>query len=253
MTLATRPLLPFALAALLAMAASPAHAIVPVVFGTSWDGPGNSLQDILDSEYGPGAITVTTDYIGAHVGDPDPFYWTGLGFTDYLVREISGYAHSNVLGWYKETGVMPVIDSVDDGIVFNGPDGSGASALISFGGVSTPFGFYLNPNGPGAATNAPEPELFFSNRLFNDLGPSGAGAIHAPFDGDVQFLVFDISSLTHPYTWLVCVEDLDYGANPGPCCETTDNDYNDLVFEVQVLPPLPVTAATWTSVKRLGR
>jgi hypothetical protein len=26
-----------------------------------------------------------------------------------------------VLGWYKETGVMPVIDSVDDGIVFNGP------------------------------------------------------------------------------------------------------------------------------------
>jgi hypothetical protein len=69
--------------------------------------------------------------------------------------------------------------------------------------VPTPFGFYLNPNGPGAATNAPEPELFFSNRLFNDLGPSGAGAIHAPFDGDVQFLVFDISTFTAPYTWLV--------------------------------------------------
>jgi hypothetical protein len=253
MHLATRSFLPLSLAALLALAATPAGAVVPVVFGTSWDGAGNSPQNILDTEYGAGNITVTTDYIGAHVGDPDPFYWTGLGFSTFLVKEVAGHAHNNVLGWYKETGAPPVINGVDDGIVFNGPDGSGATAMISFGGVPTPFGFYLNPNGPGSATNAPEPELFFSNRLFNDLGPSGAGALHAPFDGDVQFLVFDISALTQPYTWLVCVEDLDYGANPGPCCATTDNDYNDLVFEVQVMPPLPTVASTWSGLKLIGR
>jgi hypothetical protein len=252
MTVARR----FVLVSSLLVAAMPAiapaaGAQVPVVFGTSWDAPANSLQNIIDARYGAGNISVTTDYIGADAGDPDPFYWTGLGFTAYLVREVAGHAHNNVLGWYRETGAPPVIDGIDDGIVFNGPDGSGAASMINFGVTPTDFGFWLNPNGPNAATNAPEPELFFSNRFFNDLGPNGAGAIHAPFDGDVQAIVFDVSAWTQPFTWLVCFEDLDYGATPGPCCATTDNDYNDLVFEVQVVPPVPVKAATWTGIKTL--
>jgi len=253
MSLASRSVVSISLLAALFLGASPASAVVPVVFGTTWDSPANTLQNIIDGEYGAGNITVTTDFIGAQVGDPDPFYWTGLGFTTFLVREVAGHAHNNLLGWYKETGVMPIIDNVDDGIVFNGPDGSGATTMISFGGVPTPFGFYLNPNGPGSATNAPEPELFFSNRFFNDLGPTGAGAIHAPFDGDVQAIVFNVSAYRGPNTWLVCFEDLDYGATPGPCCATTDNDYNDLVFEVQVMPPLPTKGSTWSGIKSLIR
>lgn len=223
------------------------QAQVTVVFGTSWDGTANSLQKIVDARYGAGAIHVTTDYIGHNAGQPDPFAWTDMRFDAMIVREVAGNANANVIGWYKEAGSIPAIDGIDDGIVFNGIDGAGATKFVSF---STPikFGFYMNPNGPGNATNAPEPEKFYTNRKFNDLGPSGGAAIHAPFDGDVQALVFDISNVVHsPNTWLVAFEDLDSGANPGSCC-TTDNDFNDLIFEVHAIG---TTESRLTSLGRI--
>ena len=125
-----------------------------------------------------------------------------------------------------------------DGVVFDGPAGPGTHQIISFTSPDTKFGFYLNPNGTGDGYNAPEPEKFWTNRFYNDLGPTGSGALHPPTDGDVQALVFDISKLVgQDNTWLVCFEDMDSGANPGPCCTPTDNDYNDLVFEVTALGP----------------
>jgi hypothetical protein len=236
----------------LVLLAAPASAQVTVVFGTSWDAPANSLQNIVDARYGAGNINVTTDYIGHDVGDPDPFGWQDLQFDALLIREVAGNANNNVVGWYKETGSMPAIDGVDDGVVFNGPAGAGATYMLSFP-VATAFGFYMNPNGPGGAINAPEPELFFTNRRYNDAGPSGAGAIHAPSGGDVQALVFDVSAYTAPNTWLVCFEDLDSGANPAPCCTPTDNDFNDFVFEVTALGVTPVKAQTMGGLKALYR
>ena len=237
-----------AVLALATALATPAHAVVPVVFGTSWDGPTNSLQHIVDGLYGPGHITVTTDYLGAKPGDPDPWFWFGDHFSAMLVREVAGNADNNILGWYVEDGNKPVIDGVDDGVVFDGPASEGASSMIVFNHPMTRFGFYLNPNGHGDAINAPEPEMFFTNRFYNDLGPNGV-AIHAPFDGDVQALVFDISQWTHPNTWLVCFEDLDSGANPGPCCYPTDNDFNDLVFEVTAFGATPTVPLTMGALK----
>lgn len=233
--------------------AAPALAQVTVVFGTTWDGPGNALQDILDSEYGPGLVSVVSDYIGASASDPDPFYWTGIGFESYLVREIAGNANRNIVGWYLEEGTQPVIDGVDDGVIFDGPSGAGHTVSLDFGGTPTDFGFYMNPNGTQGANNAPEPELFFSNRFYNDLGPDGSGAVHEPFDGDVQAIVFDVSPWTQPNTWAVCFEDLDYGADPGPCCGTTDNDFNDFVFEVTVAAPVPVQETTFGAIKAMFR
>ena len=235
------------------LAASPARAQVPVVFGTSWDGAGNSLQAIVDARYGPGAINVATDDLGHDPGEPDPFAWTDQEFDALLVREIAGNANRNLVGWYREAGVQPVIDGVDDGIVFNGPDVAGAARYIVFANPTT-FGFYMNPNGVLGATNAPEPEKFHTNRTFNDRGPSGAGAIHAPDGGDVQALVFDLSAIVGtPNTWLVCFEDLDSGPNPGPCCGTTDNDFNDFVFEVQALGTTETRATTFGRLKALHR
>jgi len=228
--------------------ATPAHAVVPVVFGTSWDGAANSLQNIVDARYGAGAIHVTTDYIGAHSGDLDPWFWIDNQFSALLIREVAGNADNNILGWYVEDGHKPVIDGVGDGVVFDGPSGEGATAVVTFDHPLTHFGFYLNPNGHGDAINAPEPELFFTNRLFNDRGPNGT-AVHAPFDGDVQALVFDVSRFTHPNTWLVCFEDLDSGANPGPCCYPTDNDFNDLVFEVSAFGATPTVPLTLGALK----
>ena len=236
-----------------ALAVTPVAAQVNVVFGTTWDSPSSSLQNILDARYGAGNISVTTDYIGYNASDPDPFVLAGLSFNSILVREVAGYANNNTLGWFKDTGSMPVIDGTDDGVVFAGPMSQGQLAMVTLGVGDVAFGFYLNPNGTGNATNAPEPELFFSNRFYNDLGPDGSGALHTPTDGDVQAIIFDVSQWTAPNTWAVCFEDLDSGANPGPCCGTTDNDFNDLVFEVTVARTVGVAPLTFAAMKSLYR
>lgn len=235
----------FAAPALAAGAGGP----VDVVLGQSWDGPSGNLQSIVDNAYGPGVINMATDYVGAHPGDLDPWFWVGDQVSTYLVREIAGNANRNILGWYLETGTKPVIDGIDDGVVFDGPSGAGASSIIYLPAPMTKFGFYLNPNGPLDAINAPEPELFFTNRFYNDPGPDGSGAIHAPYGGDMQALVFDISDYAGPNTWLVCFEDVDSGANPGPCCATTDNDFNDFVFEVTAFGATPTSKVTFGALK----
>lgn len=234
--------------ALAAATASPARAVVPVVFGTSWDGPTKTLQKIVDARYGAGTINVKTDFLGAHPGDPDPWFWIDNRFSTLLVREVAGNADQNIVGWYEETGAMPVIDGVGDGVIFSGPASAGATALVNFDHPLTRFGFYLNPNGPLDAVWAPEPEKFYTNRFFNEHGPNGT-AVHAPFDGDVQALVFDVSRFTQPNTWLVCFEDLDAGANPGPCCYPTDNDFNDFVFEVSAFGATPTVPMTFGALK----
>ena len=48
-------------AALVLVANGPASATVPVVFGTTWDGPGTTLQEIMDAAYGVGAVNCGTD------------------------------------------------------------------------------------------------------------------------------------------------------------------------------------------------
>jgi Domain of unknown function (DUF4114) len=226
-----------------------AYAQVPVVFGQSWDGI--PLQSILDQRYGTNHFSYSLNYSGASTGDPDPWFWVADGFSALLVREVAGNANRNILGWYAETdgGYKPTIDGIDDGVVFDGPAGAGATAIVMFDRPHKKFGFYLNPNGTGNAINAPEPELFFTNRRYNDIGPDGHAALHAPFDGDVQAIVYDVSSYTQPNTWLVCFEDLDSGANPGPCCSTTDNDFNDFVFEVTALGPTPNATMTFGGIK----
>lgn len=225
-----------------AQAASP----IPVVFGASWDPPSQSLQNIVDAYIGtPGALNVQTDFIGAHVGDLDPWFWVGNSFPALLVSEVAGNANTNQLGWYEETGVLPVIDGVDDGVVFTGGDGAGSNAVVVMPGSTTRFGFYLDP-----APNSPAAhQRFFTNRFLNDRGPKGAGAVHSPFDGDVQAIVFDVSRWKGPNTWLVCFEDLDAGNPITPCCSGTDDDYNDMVFQVAALGATPARTLSFGELK----
>lgn len=233
-------------------AAVPSRAAVEVVFGESWDGPSQNLQVIVDGLYGAGRIDVRHDYLGAKANEPDPWFWVDNQFTALLVKEVAGNAGTNQVGWYEETGSMPVLtnDGVHDGLVFDGPAGAGASAILSFTKPMMRFGFYLNPNGPLDALNAPEPEKFFTNRTFNDVGPDGSGALHLPAGGDMQVLVFDLSSITAANTWLVCFEDLDSGAMPGPIGQAqTDNDFNDFIFEVKAFGATPVQSLTFGGLK----
>ena len=236
------------LAAVLALPA--AAGVVPVTIGTSWDGPSQTLQKIVDNRYGVGAINVQTDYMGAHPTDPDPWFWIDSRLSALLVTEVAGNADYNVVGWYLENGTRPTIDGIDDGVIFNGVATDGDMAYVTFDKPMTRFGFYLNPNGPFDAPFASEPEKFYTNRFYNDLGPSGGTALHAPYDGDVQALVFDVSRFTMPNTWLVCFEDLDAGSNPGAMgTSATDNDYNDFVFEVTAFGATPTLPMTFGALK----
>ncbi|MBK7672867.1 MAG: DUF4114 domain-containing protein [bacterium] len=229
---------------------------VDITFGTSWDNV--PLQQILDTRYGVGVINVATDYEGHNPGDADPAYWQDLGLNGLIVREIAGFSNRNTLGWYEESLVgAPVIDGNDDGIVFDGPLSAGATASISFPNGLTRFGFYLNPNGTlDGGAHAPEPELFFTNRFYNDKGTNGVAATHAPFNGDPQCLVFNITHLSGGVpTYVLAWEDLDYGTSIAPSYNwsKTDNDFNDLVIEIQALSPVGVETQTWGSVKALFR
>jgi len=235
--------------------ASTAHATVPVTFGPeSWDGSANRLQNLVNTLYGNGAINIETDYIGHDIGDLDPWFWVDNTFSAFMIREIAGNANYNVLGWYEENGSSaPVIDGINDGVVFDGPSGAGETALITFSHPMTKFGFYLDPAGQASIPYAPQPEKFWTNRRYNDPGPNGS-PLHTPNDGDVQALVFDISQIVgQANTWLVCFEDLDSGLNPSSCCETTDNDFNDLIFEVHAFGATPALPMTIGQVKKLYR
>jgi hypothetical protein len=229
-----------------AWAAGPATA----TFGTSWDGPGNSLQQIMDSYIGiPGAVNVLTDYVGAHPGDIDPWYWHGKNVPALLVREVAGNADTNELGWYLETGAAPAFDGVHDGTVFTGIQGGGAATVLIFPSDMTRFGFYLDTHTQVVGPLGPKNRVFYTNRLFNDAGLNGAGAIRAPYNGDIQALVFDVSHWKGPNHWLVCFEDLDAGGPITPCCSGTDDDYNDFVFEVNALGASPNSMLTFGALK----
>jgi hypothetical protein len=229
-------------------AAVPSQAAVTMVWGDSWDGPSKSLQSIVDGLYGAGQINVKTDYLGAKASEPDPWFWLDSQASALLVKEVAGNAAYNQLGWYQETGSFPVLqnDGLHDGLVFDGAAGAGATAIVTFSKPMTRFGFYLNPNGLRDATNAPEPEKFYTNRAYDDAGPDGSGALHLPSGGDVQALIYDISRFKGANTWLVCFEDLDSGANPGPLGQAqTDNDFNDFIFEVKAYGATPVHPLTF--------
>ncbi len=233
-----------------ARAASP----VPVVFGTSWDGPGHGLQDVLDAYLGsPGALDAQTGFVGAHAGDPDPWFWVGSGFPALLVTEVAGRAATNELGWYRETFTRPVLDGVDDGVIFTGAESGGTSALVTFPSGTTKFGFYLDTHLTVGSASGTHDQVFFTNRMLNDAGPYGYAPVHAPFDGDVQALVYDVSRWKGPNTWLVCFEDTDSGLPVQACCNGTDNDFNDLVFQVTAFGASPVRLVSFGALKALYR
>ncbi len=222
-----------------------------ITWGSSWDNV--SLQSILDAEFGTGAIDAATQYEGYLPGDADPAYWEDDSIKGLVIREIAGNHHRNNMGWYEEslTGA-PLLDGFHDGIVIEGELGVGESATLDLPMGVTRFGFYMNPNGPyDAGPNAPEPELFYTNRFYNDLGPDGSAAAHAPLDGDPQCLIYNVTHLHGGTpTFVLAWEDLDYGGVVGV---ETDNDFNDMVVVIQARSPVRNEDLSWGAVKSLFR
>ena len=238
---------------LILSAVTPAHAGARAVIGDSWSAPTNKLQSIIDATYGPGRIVVQTDYLGAQPGDPDQIVWTSSLWPIMQLREIAGTALRRDFGWYFEAGGEnpPVIDGVGDAPVFRNWNSNQATTVFQFRHLGRNVGFYLHTADAGSGLG---PRTFFTNRSFNDVGPGGAGPLHQPTaGGDIQALIFDVSTWTRPRTWLVCFESRDSGALPGACCETTDNDYADYVFEVRAEATTPTLAPSFGALKLLYR
>ena len=134
-------------------------------------------------------------------------------------------------------------------MVFTGHESGGSDAIINFPSGLSKFGFYLNTHQQVGTPSGKKNQIFFTNRMLNDAGPFGYSATHAPYDGDVQALVFDVSQWKGANTWLVCFEDTDSGLPVQACCSGTDNDFNDMVFQVTALGATPVRSLTFGALK----
>ncbi len=237
------------------LAASP----VSVVMGASRDGTLHELQKKVDRLVGPGRINVRTDYLGARTGDPDPWFWLNPGRAMELTLVDRKSPHGSV-GWYAERGVTPVLDGVDDAVVLEGWQFKGSSSAFRLPTSVERFGIFVVQRavvgaGVAAGTAALEESATFeefttfSNRLWNDPGDSGTGATHAPFDGDMQMLVYDISRWVGPQTWLVACESSDSGRHVGHGLDDTDNDFSDVLLTISGVGTTPTVGTSFGRLK----
>jgi hypothetical protein len=221
--------------------------------GPSRDGALHDLQRKVDRLIGPGRIDVTRDYVGGHAGDPDPFSWTNVGRA-FEVTLVDRKSSHGILGWYRETGSMPVIDGADDGVVLENWRRRGSRTLVRLPAAVSHFGFYVVREGGRGDDHADDRTyVYFTNRLFNDRGPHGGGAVHEPWDGDAQMLVYDLSRWMGPDTWLVACEYSDSGCPVGHDLDDSDNDFSDILFTVSGVSVTPTRAINFGGLKALYR
>lgn len=224
----------------------------PAIVGPSRDGSLHDLQRKIDKLVGFGRIDVNRDYIGARPGDPDPWYWVNLGTKPITVQLVDRKSPRGTLGWYADNGRSPVIDGVDDGVVVEEWKLRGSRTSVRLPATVRNFGFYVDykSNSHGSGTKL---YRYFSNRMLNDCGPEGAGAMRAPYDGDPQMLVYDASRWLGPDTYIVACEYSDSGCPIGNGEEETDNDYSDMVYIVSGLGTTPAKGASFARVKAMFR
>jgi hypothetical protein len=231
----------------LLLAARPADAVapVPLEIGPSRDGGLHDLQRKVDLFLGPGRLNVRTDFLGARAGDADPWSWLNPGQAIELGL-VDRKSPNHLVGWYRESDTPPPIDGVAGDVVLDRWRKRGMRAAFRLPASVTRFGFFVTDAGP----MSPGAFRHFSNRLLNAPGPAGRGAAHAPYDGDVQFLVYDVSRWLGPRTWLVAAEISDSGRRMGHGDGESDNDYSDVLFTVS---GVGVTPTLWSSFGRVKR
>jgi hypothetical protein len=233
-----------------AAAASP----VPVTIGKSRDGVLHDLQRVVDKYYGPGRIDVRTGYIGAHAGDPDPWVWSTVPGKAVMMTLLEKKYSVGTVGWYAEKGAVPVFNGVDNGLVLDRSRLKSTPTALRLPNTVKRFGFYVARDAGGAGLDGDsEPYRYFSNRMLNNEGAQAAGATHAPWDGDVQMLVFDLGRLVAPDTWLVACEYSNTAHVIGTGDGQSDNDYSDIVFTVSGVGVTPTLATSFGRLKALYR
>jgi len=241
--------------ALLAVATCASAAPFDVIIGPSRDGSLYDLQKKVDHLVGPGRIDVRRDYIGARDGDADPFFWTTVAGHAVNVTLLERKSPHGEIGWYQEGNAEPSIDGVHGGVVLESWRLRGSRAIARIPAGVTRFGFYVEHEGGDDTIDEGVTYHYYTDRSLNNCGPNGHGAIHEPYGGDCQALVYDVSKWMGPNTWLVACEYSDSGAPVGTGPGQTDNDYCDILFTVQAVGggPTPTSRASFGSLKALWR
>jgi len=89
--------------------------------------------------------------------------------------------------------------------------------------------------------------------MLNAAGSTATKAGHAPWDGDAQMLVYDLSRLVAPDTWLVACEYSNTSRTIGTGDGESDNDYSDILFIVSGVGVTPTQTSTFGRLKALFR
>jgi hypothetical protein len=233
-----------------AVAASP----VPVTIGRSRDGVLHDLQRVVDTHFGPGRLDVRSAYLGARAGDPDPWMWTRVPGRAVIITLLEKKSPHGDMGWYAETGIVPALDGVHNGLVLQRSQLHASPTALRLPASVQRFGFYVAREAGGTALDGDaEAYTYFSNRMLNNAGLQATAPNHAPWDGDVQMLVFDLGRLVGPDTWLVACEYSDTGHTIGTGDGQSDNDYSDILFTVTGVGVTPTQATTFARLKALYR
>lgn len=187
-------------------------------YGSSWDGSSKELWKVLSDA---GYMSLSNDvYLDITGGTPsssyhvynNPFWQFQYGYTSSMVSEVAGYAPRNRFGWYENGYSQDVGDSSKStwAQLFSGPDSAGATAIFS---DTNQIGFWLNPNGQNG-------RYYFSDTALNN--------------GALQAITFYLGDYGYSNEYLVCFEDLRYGAG-------NDNDFQDMIVKVRASTPEPAT------------
>lgn len=227
-----------------ALAASP----LPLATGSSREGALHDLQKKLDRFVGVGRVNARTDYIGARPGDPDPWFWLNPG-RSMVVTLVDRESPQARIGWYCEEASCPTLDGAGDAVLLEKTTMRGDPRAFRLPAGITRFGFFLTTTSAGRGLAPVEEFTTFTNRVWNSPGPAGTGALHAPYDGDIQMLVYDISRWVGPQTWLIACESSDSGANVGHGPSDSDNDFSDFLFTVSGVGVTPAKGATFGQLK----
>lgn len=216
------------------------------------DGPGTSLQDVLNAltvapTAGLSSIDVNTDQLSDFMDS----YWSisaAGGSVATIVVELAGFSNKNTFGIYDATdpskrvtlfngvateGAQRIISIFSDGSVFRNFVDTG----VNFAGNN--FGYFLNSTAGGPAGG-----LFFSDTSLNTDGIDHMVAYQGKGIDTIQ-----IASLA-PGLWTtneyaLAWEDLTGGG---------DTDYQDFVVMVESVVPttvVPVPPAAWLFVSGL--
>ncbi|WP_017715899.1 DUF4114 domain-containing protein [Kamptonema formosum] len=210
-----------------------------VNFGTSWDGPGQSLQEQLD------AITVGGPNIDT-VNDQTGFQlFTNTasgGSVASFMFEIAGFAPANKFGIYNANGVKAQLfggaNDVSDQSFISFNNGDVAVSTIGWAPGNAPppsaalyqgfgnvFGFYLE-NGNG--------ETFYSEASRNQDGYQQSVIYQGNNQTQLQIPGKSAGTFTEN-EFIIAFEDLTRAGS-------TDHDFNDMVVMVESVKPVPEPA-----------